>query len=300
MVEEKAAKILIIDDEKGNRDMLSLNLKEQGYVVKAVNSGEKGLALLKKERFDLVTTDLKMPGLSGEKVIERLKQFDSEIEIIVITGYATLESAIKVLKYGAADYLKKPVDYEELIIAVERALKKRELQETLSIYNASKAIMGSLRLKELSKVIVESVMKIVKADDASLMLLDKDMHLFIAYSHGLGKDIQRQVRLKIGERISGKVAQEKKPLIIEGNINNDSRFKGIEGKKGINSSIVYPLLAKNKILGVLSVNRTNQKESFSRRDLRKLGIISSEITLAIENANLYREAEEKIELLQKA
>ena len=84
-MEGRKARILVIDDEEGMREMLSFVLESEGYEVKTVDTGEKGLMTLEKERFDLVTTDMKMPGMDGVEVVKRLKQLDVSAQVIVIT-----------------------------------------------------------------------------------------------------------------------------------------------------------------------------------------------------------------------
>jgi len=299
-VEVKRAKILCIDDEEGMREMLSFVLESEGYEVKTADTGENGLMTLEEERFDMVITDMKMPGIDGVEVVKRLKQLDLTIQVIVITGYATLETAIGVLRYGAADYLKKPVNNEDLIISIENVLQKKELEETVSLYDASQIILSKIKLEDLSIVIVESLIKILKADDVSLMLVNEENRLFVAHSYGLNGDIKKDKRLAMGERIIERGPQEKEPVILSGKANEYPLFKGIEEIDDITSAIVCPLYIKNNIIGMLNVNRTTMKEPFNLNDLRKMSIICSQISLAIENAKLYREVEEKVQKLEDA
>ncbi len=299
-MEVKRAKILCIDDEEGMREMLSFVLESEGYEVKTADTGENGLMTLEEERFDMVITDMKMPGIDGVEVVKRLKQLDLTIQVIVITGYATLETAIGVLRYGAADYLKKPVNNEDLIISIENVLQKKELEETVSLYDASQIILSKIKLEDLSIVIVESLIKILKADDVSLMLVNEENRLFVAHSYGLNGDIKKDKRLAMGERIIERGPQEKEPVILSGKANEYPLFKGIEEIDDITSAIVCPLYIKNNIIGMLNVNRTTMKEPFNLNDLRKMSIICSQISLAIENAKLYREVEEKVQKLEDA
>ena len=121
------ANILIIDDEETMRDSCRQTLSRDGHGIEVAESGSKGLSLLEAESFDLVILDLKMPGLSGMEVLKKIKQNDPEAMVIVITGYATVESAVEAMKRGAYDFIPKPFTPDSLRVIVKRALDRREL-----------------------------------------------------------------------------------------------------------------------------------------------------------------------------
>lgn len=122
---EKTKRLLVIDDE----DIVLLScrraLSPQGYEVKAVNSGEQALSLLEKEEFDVVMTDLKMPDMDGIELLRRIKAQWPEIEVIIITGYQTVETASDARKLGAFDYIEKPFTPAQIIAVTERASRRR-------------------------------------------------------------------------------------------------------------------------------------------------------------------------------
>lgn len=118
------ANILIIDDEVGPRESLKLILKPY-YNVYTAERGTQAIEILDQIAVDLVTVDLKMPGLSGIKVLEKLKQRDRDIEAIIITGYGSMDTAIEGLRLGAFDYISKPFDVEQVLELVGRALERR-------------------------------------------------------------------------------------------------------------------------------------------------------------------------------
>ena len=124
---QSQANILIIDDEETMRDSCRQTLSRDGNRVEVAEDGSKGLSLLGTESFDLVILDLKMPGLSGMEVLKRIKEDDPEVVVIVITGYATVESAVEAMKRGAYDFIPKPFTPDSLRVIVKRALDRREL-----------------------------------------------------------------------------------------------------------------------------------------------------------------------------
>jgi len=121
------ANILVIDDEESMRDSCRQALARDGNRVKVAEDGAGGLSMLQAESFDLVILDLKMPGLSGMEVLKKIQKDDPEIMVIVITGYATVESAIEAMKSGAYDFIPKPFTPGSLRAIVKRALDRREL-----------------------------------------------------------------------------------------------------------------------------------------------------------------------------
>ncbi len=122
-------RILIIDDEPEILELLESILTEEGFAVQKALSGGEAIRIFKTENFDLVITDMKMPGMDGLAVVREVKRLAEDVEIIILTGYATLENAIQALRDdGAYDYLTKPLeDIDALLLSVNRALEKRGL-----------------------------------------------------------------------------------------------------------------------------------------------------------------------------
>ncbi|MDQ7826502.1 MAG: response regulator [Candidatus Eremiobacteraeota bacterium] len=124
---ERKSTILIIDDEEGIRDSCSQILAKCGHEVIQSPDGSDGIEKVTQKRPDLVLLDLKMPGMSGIEVLEKIKQIEPDTIVIVITGFATIESAVEAIKKGAYDFLPKPFKGNELKVIVARGLEKRSL-----------------------------------------------------------------------------------------------------------------------------------------------------------------------------
>ncbi len=116
------ANILVIDDEDIVRISCIRALSPEGYIVKVSQNGVEGIRMMEEEKFDLVLTDLKMPDMDGIEILRRIKENWPEIEVIVITGYQTVDTAVKSIKLGAFDYIEKPFTPDVLISAVSKAL----------------------------------------------------------------------------------------------------------------------------------------------------------------------------------
>jgi len=132
-MEEQKSKILVIEDEKNMREILKILLEGEGYDVFTATDGVEGLGWINREIFDLIITDIKMPGLDGFHVLKKAQEESPESLVIMITAFGTTESAIESMKLGAYDYLHKPFKIDEIRLVVKNALEKRKLRGEVSI-----------------------------------------------------------------------------------------------------------------------------------------------------------------------
>ena len=119
--------ILIVEDGQSQRMILRDFLAKQGYTVEEAESGEKGVAAVKAGHFDLLLLDYKMPGMNGLEVLEEVKKINPDIDVIMMTAFGTIETAVRAMKSGAVDYVTKPVDLDELLIHLTRLSERRTL-----------------------------------------------------------------------------------------------------------------------------------------------------------------------------
>jgi two-component system sensor histidine kinase/response regulator len=127
-VTDEGANILVIDDERGIRECCRRALTPAGYNVEVAETGGSGLRQLREGSFDLVLLDLMMPGMSGMEALDRIHEIDSEIVVIIITGYATVEAAVTTIKKGAYDFISKPFTSDDLLLVVNQGLEHRRLR----------------------------------------------------------------------------------------------------------------------------------------------------------------------------
>lgn len=155
-------KILIIDDDESIRKTITNYLKRQGYEVLSAPDGQAGVEIAEKEELDLVISDIRMPGLNGLEVLEKVKAMDSHVQVILITAHDDMQSTVLAMQKGAYDYIEKPLEIERLKVAVKRALENKQLSEQLSSfitiessnYNLENTIIGrTAGMKEVYKKI---------------------------------------------------------------------------------------------------------------------------------------------------
>lgn len=176
-------KILVVDDEKSILDLLKVVFKKEGWRVSTCFSGPKALELIDKEDFDLLICDIKMPQISGMKILKYIKEKKPDIPVIMITAYGSIKQAVEALKAGASDYVVKPFDLDELKIIVRNGLERRRLkQENILLRKELKKKYSFENMLGKSKKMMEIFNLIEK-------IADTDSTVIITGESGTGKEM---------------------------------------------------------------------------------------------------------------
>lgn len=130
-------RLLVVEDEKNMREVLSMLLEGEGYAVEAASDGTEGMKLIESDIFDLIITDIKMPGATGFEILKRAQEVSPETMVIMITAFGTIESGIEAMKLGAYDYINKPFKIDEIRLIVKNALDKRRLKTEVAVLRES-------------------------------------------------------------------------------------------------------------------------------------------------------------------
>ncbi len=160
-MERYKGKILVVEDENSMREVLRILLEGENYEVITASDGLEGLSHIENDIFDLVITDIKMPGADGFEVLKKVKNLSSETIVIMITAFGTTEAAIEAMKLGAYDYINKPFKIDEIKLIVKKALEKKRLSEEVSLlrdkvkttYRLENIIGQSSKMQELFRLI---------------------------------------------------------------------------------------------------------------------------------------------------
>jgi len=123
----KKLNILVVEDGKSQREMLRDFLKSEGHFVMEAEDGEKAVQHVRNHHFDLLLLDYRMPGMDGMEVLKSVKSLNPEIDVVIITAHGTIETAVEAMKAGALDYIMKPLEFDELLILVDRVAERRNL-----------------------------------------------------------------------------------------------------------------------------------------------------------------------------
>jgi diguanylate cyclase (GGDEF)-like protein len=300
---EKKERILIVDDDKILSEHLKAGLADENYQLVAVNKGSAAIDLVKSDSFNLAILDLVLPDIQGIDLMRSLNQLSPQTNFIVLTGYATVSSAIEALKVGAYDYLIKPFDMDHLKLVIRRGLEKQrlkvknlELIEKLEkekiklgiIMDAYNHISQIFRLDELADFVADKAVLIAEAERASLMIVDEGAgELVVRGYKGLEKE-KKGLRMKIGQLVAGWVAQEGQVMLVR-DIETDPRMKLQlrDPQYKTKSFISLPLKADNQVLGVINVtDKLADMEVFTDDDLRYLSLLAHQTVTQIANIRL--------------
>jgi two-component system, NtrC family, response regulator AtoC len=167
-------KILVVDDEHLIRWSLEQNLKKQGYEVVTAGNGEDAIRIAREEQPDLVLLDIQLPGMSGMDVLEKIKEFDEEIIVIMVTAHGGLETAVNAMRIGAYDYINKPFNLDEMAIIIRKALETSDLRREVARLKSEHkkdgppTIVGS---GKHMKNILEMMGKVAKSDASTVLVL---------------------------------------------------------------------------------------------------------------------------------
>lgn len=194
-------RILTVDDEKNIRHLISNEFSLEGFDVVTAASGEEGLALFKSSRFDVVILDIKLPKLSGIEILKKMKQISPNTEIIMITGYSDIRSAVEAIKLGACDYVTKPFKLDELLTLVRHSIQKKPpVSDTAENIDDFQAVNSG----QIIRCPSQAMKKIYDIVDR---IASSDYTVLICGETGVGKDvlaslIHRQSLRKNGPFIS--------------------------------------------------------------------------------------------------
>ena len=176
-------KILVVDDEQSMRDVLSIMLKRAGYGVTTASDGEEAVGHIHKEIFDLVITDLRMPKMGGLDVLKTVKARSPETVVLVITAFASAESAVEAMKHGAYDYLTKPFQVDEVQLIIRNALERRRLSTENMLLKREMASQSSFSRIIGQSDAMQRVFEVIKK------VADSKSNVLIGGESGTGKEL---------------------------------------------------------------------------------------------------------------
>jgi DNA-binding NtrC family response regulator len=162
---ERRASILVVDDERGPREALRL-IFERTYDVIVVDSGERAVEAMRRERIDLVTLDLKMPGMSGVETLAAIREIDPEVDVVVVTGFGSYDTAIEAMRLHAFDFLTKPFDVGRVLSTVARAVERRKSRSRRTPGEEIDQLIDQL-IRELDELEIQIASRLTERDRTS-------------------------------------------------------------------------------------------------------------------------------------
>lgn len=283
------AKILVVDDELFFRHLYRDLLEDAGYAVVVCTNGDEAVRLLESEPFDLVLSDVVMPGRSGIDVLRFAKGLPSSPDVVMVTGYASLDSAIESLKNGARDYLVKPFNPEELKHLIATCLEQRRLlaenahlKRQINLFQTGQTLSSLIDLECLIPQSLEALMRELGSDSGFSFTLADDMATYLTGLKKIHADHAKQlIELLLPEFFQSRGVVQPTAQCAEGlhSLN-----------KSCEQTWMLPLRDGDELKGgILISDAACHDTDFSLADLRYL---SDQIALGFANASRYRDAQQ--------
>jgi signal transduction histidine kinase/CheY-like chemotaxis protein len=280
------AKILVVDDEANVLLTVAAILEQEGYDVDSAGGGAKAIEAIRSRHYDLVLTDLKMPGIDGLQVLEEVRKTSPSTVTVMMTGYGSVDSALEAVQRGAYEYLLKPTEVVDLKAAVRRSLERKRLSEIDTLYRISRTLTSALDAEAIATEVIEAVRRVLGVANASMVCLaSSDLEIEGSLSLVL-RDPRVLPRLESGEIIDSWDA----PTQIE----------DWAATQSAQSYIFVPGIANGRLICVLCADNGSEPYEFHASAQRFLRSLAGQTALALSNAVLFAELQRNNQQLAAA
>jgi len=285
-------RILIVDDEPATQEMLCHCLASLGYDIVPASNGHQALELLKDMQFNVVILDLMLPGLNGIEILRRIHEQQVETEVVVLTAYASLKTAIEAVRLGAYDYVTKPFHTEILRSTVKGAMEKQRLAARLAAIHAlSREMTLSLAMGQVAEAVLDIAERVLKFETCNLWLVDEEQsELYLLAAHTVEPGAAPRLPLSGEKGITTAVARSSEPIYVP-DVREDHRYAAVGAAN--RSELAVPLKVKTRVIGTLNVESA-EVDAFNPDDVRLLSTLAAQAAVAIENARLHEQAQQEI------
>lgn len=289
-------RILVVDDDWFARQVYADGLQREGYTVEAAEDGESAVALLRQRTFDVVVTDLLMPGMDGLQLLDVAKQVRPGIEVLVITSVDSVDTAVRAMRAGAWHYLVKPVSADALALDVKRCLERRqllaehaELTRYAELFAVSQRISACLEVERLGPLALDALRTATRADAGLLCQLEAG-ELTLMATRGLDEQQGRWLAETLFESAGDAFTEgdEPHPIDAVGRLipSRDARLRRLE------HALVVPLVADEERAGAAVMLR-GAGEPFDADARRDGAFLGRCLVRALRNAARYEEAQSR-------
>jgi signal transduction histidine kinase/CheY-like chemotaxis protein len=275
-------RILVVDDEPNVLLTVQAILREEHYDVDGCAEGSSALRAIREHHYDLVLTDLKMPGVDGHAVLAEVRKLSPDTVTVMMTGYASVESAIGALQLGAYEYLLKPVGVPQLKAAVRRALERKRLSEIDTLYGISRTLTSTLEPYVISAEVCAAVRRVLALANSRLLTFERDQSVLECSESAS----DRELLAAFGNReLIAKFAQGE-TLTSDSGIDLLNRWAE---NAGVKSFALLPGITAGRLVCVLCVHNGPAPYEFHASALRFLRSLAGQTAVTLENASLVAE-----------
>jgi two-component system cell cycle response regulator len=296
------ARVLAVDDQRYFRELIEGLLCEEGYEVQTASSGEEALHVLERDDFDVVITDLVMPGIDGTQLVQHIKERRPDQDIVMVTGVVDVKTAVEAMKQGATDYILKPFDRKALARSLEKILQRRRLREeharlmeenleymgVLSLYERAAGLFSTLGVEPLGERLIEGLCLETRAQGGVLWAVDDlgESRLKLVAARGLIRIHEEARSLKL-EELDSELVNEGRSLVCRWNTGSDEAAD-------VESQVLYvPLRRSGDLLGVARLSDKLEGGEFVDRDRAAAEKFAGLGAIALANALRFRSLERR-------
>ena len=299
------ARVLVVDDDESVLRSLQILLEDSGYSVQLARDGRKAIELL-PDGFDLVLADLKMPGLNGISLLREIKQVSPDTGVVIITGHASLDTAIEAVREGASDYLLKMASSPVILVALERALEKQQLtlqlrrrnQALATLHAVAAAVGETFELPDLLDRALEATVETLGVLWGAVWIYSKESDtLDLVACRDCPEALEQACAvLATDAGVQGQAFGSRELAVVE-DAGNDRDAALVPAGGG--ATVSAPLVAKGEVLGVMSLG-VPASFALDREHLDLLRGVANHIAVGIENAQLYGQVVDQARELEHA
>lgn len=296
--DDKKFRVLVADDEESLRGIVQEILKDNGYLVDCAADGKQAMEMIRKNNYQVLISDIRMPEVSGIELLEQVKKFNPNIQVIMMTSHASVETAIKAIRLGAYDYLTKPFEDLDIITTViNRTVEKlklelriKELLEELSVrneeiqnlYQCTTELATTLRLEEILKLAMQSISKLCKCANVVFWGYMPEENVIVGkYGTNIPEDKLKDMRFEL----KGTKSIANYFTIIDSDKELKKRMNLVEDPANLN---LFPLMVGGKFTGVFSVHSNEPNISVKKSDRDLIRQFIGNVSVQSENAYLHQ------------
>ncbi|MDH3973451.1 MAG: response regulator [Deltaproteobacteria bacterium] len=292
-------KLLLVDDEVAILDICEKILVRDQYDVLTASSGEKAMEIMDKEMVDILVTDIKMPGMSGKKLLKEGKKKYPDMSAAIITGYADMKLAIETMHLGAQAFIIKPFSPSQLKDMLHALTEKKvllkenlRLKTLMPLLESSRKMLEKIDCREICNLVMKELLEGLKADKAAILLREENEFQVMSGDGFEGEILEELVK---NDHLLNKISDRKKQAPMRG----DAVFKKQPALAGA-KIIMTPIVHDKKTSGLLITLKDGDSDNFSEGELEFITILSNHLAASMDRALLYRKLEEALAEVKEA
>ncbi|HSD50938.1 MAG TPA: response regulator [Candidatus Methylomirabilis sp.] len=309
--------LLVVDDDRLFLTLVREELEKAGFAVKVAESPSQAQQILGAETVQAILMDVVMPEMDGMELLPRLRAAHPDIPVIVVSGRASFLTGVQAMRLGAVDFLRKPLNFDELVRTIAAAIQHRRegpaghgrLAQVARLQASALELANMIRWDALGEFLKDSasffqrvidlIAVVLDVEIVSLMLLkEPEGVLRIVQAKGLETEIRERAVCAVGEGISGRVVQTGEPLLIR-DLSQEPGFgkRDLHPRYRTNSLMCVPLKVNGKSVGVLNANNKVTGETFDEHDLALFTIFSCLVSLSLATTQIFEQLTSSVDEL---